>query len=67
MTKLLNTAVVYVGFFTFAGYDKIVVEETKEKAWKRMKKEYFKWRKEYGEHRTWKDAIDYFGYRVYHR
>ena len=66
MRKLDMNKVVFIGFFTFAGYDYLIIEDTEEKAWKSMKREYFKWRKKYDGHRTWKDAVDYFGYRVLH-
>ena len=55
---------IYIGFFTFAGYDQLIIAPTEEECWERMKKTYFKWRKSYNGSRTWEDAKDYFGYRV---
>ena len=58
---------VYVGWFTYAGYEKVIVADSEELAWKEMKKEYYQWRKAYGSSpyfHTFKEAIEWFGYRV---
>lgn len=55
---------IYIGFFTYAGYNKLIIEATEEDCWKAMKKEYYKWRKGYEGHYTFKYATEYFGYSV---
>ena len=67
--RKLGNQVVFIGFFTFAGYDRLIIEDTEDKCWNSMKKEYYKWRKEYGQNPyfyTFKEAIEWFGYRVLH-
>ena len=60
----MKNTTVYVGFIGYAGYSQLVVAESEEECWKAMKKEYYKWRKTYNGHRTFKEAIEYFGYYV---
>jgi len=67
MTKKIDLSKsVWIGFFTYAGYDKLIIEATKEDCWKAMKREYYQWRKGWNGDKTWKEAKEYFGYNVIH-
>ena len=54
----------YIGFFTYAGYDRLIIESSEEACWKAMKKEYYLWKTGWNGHLTWSEAKDYFGYTV---
>jgi len=67
ITQSMELIDVYIGFFTFAGYDRLIVANTEARAWRMMKKEYYKWKKTYGYNpyfTTFNEARDWFGYRV---
>lgn len=58
---------VYIGFMTYAGYDSLIVSESEDTCWKEMKKLYYQNRKTWGgstNFHTFKEAIEWFGYRV---
>lgn len=63
----MKKTTVYIGFFTYAGYDRLIISDTEENCWKAMKKEYYAWRKHWGSNpyfHTFEEAKDWFGYTV---
>lgn len=61
----MNEPKIFIGFFTYARYDHLIIDSTEAKVWATMKKEYYKWKKQNDqETRTFAQAKDYFEWTV---
>jgi hypothetical protein len=58
---------IYIGFYTFAGYDHLMIANTEDECWKMMKRKYYEDRSIWGANprfHTFKSATEYFGWHV---
>jgi len=61
----MNKPKIYIGFFTYARYDHLIIDSTEAKVWTAMRKKYYEWKRQNEqERRTFAEAKDYFGWNV---